>query len=89
MFHLIGQLIAGLIIGIIARAIVPGKEPIAEGPLGWVITALIGMGGALLGTFVGRMLFFSAGYSAGWIMSIIGAVLLLLIVRAIFRGKAA
>ena len=81
MLGLVWQLIVGLIIGVIARLILPGKEPIAPGALGWLITALIGMGGAFLGTFLGRMLWAGAGYSAGWIMSIVGAVILLLIVR--------
>ncbi|QQS41633.1 MAG: GlsB/YeaQ/YmgE family stress response membrane protein [Acidobacteriota bacterium] len=88
MFSLIWQMIAGLIVGIIARAILPGKEPIAEGALGWLITALIGMGGALLGGFIARMLWAGEGYTVGWIMSIVGAVLLLLIVRFLFKGKA-
>jgi uncharacterized membrane protein YeaQ/YmgE (transglycosylase-associated protein family) len=81
MFGLIWQLIVGLIIGLIARFLLPGKEPIAPGALGWLITALVGMGGALLGTYLGRMLFAGEGYSAGWIMSIVGAIVLLLIVR--------
>ena len=54
MFHLIGQLIVGLIVGVIARLLIPGHEPIAAGALGWLITALIGMGGALLGTVIGN-----------------------------------
>lgn len=85
---LLWQLFVGLIIGIIARFIVPGKEPIAPGALGWLITALIGMGGAFIGTFIGRMLWGGAGYSAGWIMSIIGAVLLLVISRMLIRRTA-
>jgi len=81
MFGLIWQLLVGLIVGVIARFIVPGKEPIAEGALGWLITALIGMAGALVGTFIGRMFFAGQGYTAGWIMSILGAVVILLLVR--------
>lgn len=85
MLGLIWQLLAGLVIGIIARFLVPGKEPIAPGALGWLITALIGMGGAFIGSWIGRMLWAGAGYSAGWIMSIIGAVLLLLIIRFVSK----
>lgn len=87
MFGLIWQLIAGLVVGIIARAIIPGKEPIAEGALGWLITALVGMGGALIGGVIARSLWAGEGYTAGWIMSIVGAVVLLLIVRFLFRGR--
>ncbi|MEZ5347013.1 MAG: hypothetical protein R2681_15805 [Pyrinomonadaceae bacterium] len=50
MFHILGQLIVGLVIGAIARFLLPGKEAIVAGPVGWLITALIGMGGAIIGT---------------------------------------
>jgi uncharacterized membrane protein YeaQ/YmgE (transglycosylase-associated protein family) len=79
------QLIVGLIIGAIARWLLPGKEMIAPGLWGWLITALIGMGGALLGTLVGKAIFGkSENYSAGWIMSILGAIALLLLFRWLF-----
>ena len=84
MFHLIGQLIVGLIIGVIARFLVPGKEPIAAGVVGWLITAGIGMGGSLIGTFVGRAIWKDQNYKAGWILSILGAIGLLLLIRYIF-----
>ncbi|MEO6050278.1 MAG: GlsB/YeaQ/YmgE family stress response membrane protein [Pyrinomonadaceae bacterium] len=85
---LIFQLIVGLIVGVIARLILPGREALPAGALGWLVTAIIGIAGAFVGTMVARILpFTSANYTAGWIMSIIGAVLLLLIVRMIFgRG---
>jgi uncharacterized membrane protein YeaQ/YmgE (transglycosylase-associated protein family) len=85
---IIWQLIVGLIIGLIARVLLPGKEPIANGALGWLITALIGIAGAFLGGFIARMLWADAGYTAGWIMSILGAILLLIIVRYLFGLKA-
>jgi uncharacterized membrane protein YeaQ/YmgE (transglycosylase-associated protein family) len=85
---IIWQLIIGLIIGLIARALLPGREPIASGALGWLITAIIGMLGALLGSFIARALWADSNYTAGWIMSIIGAILLLLIVRWLFGLRA-
>lgn len=85
---IIWQLIVGLIIGLIARLVLPGKEPIAEGALGWLITALVGIGGAFIGTLVGGALWGGEGYVAGWIMSILGAVLLLLIVRFVSSKMA-
>jgi uncharacterized membrane protein YeaQ/YmgE (transglycosylase-associated protein family) len=89
MFHLIGQLIGGLIVGVIARLILPGREAFPDGALGWLLTALVGIGGAFVGGVVARSLWAGENYSAGWIMSIIGAVLLLLLVRLIFgRGSA-
>lgn len=88
MIHLIGQLIAGLIIGVIARLALPGKEPIAAGALGWLITALIGMAGAFIGTLIGGALWGGEGYVAGWIMSIIGAILLLLLARLLLGDRS-
>ena len=76
---IIATLVIGLIVGAIAKLLVPGRDP-----GGWIITILLGIAGALLGTWLGRMLgVYSGGESAGWIASIIGAVLLLLGYRAI------
>ncbi|MGC2237687.1 MAG: GlsB/YeaQ/YmgE family stress response membrane protein [Pyrinomonadaceae bacterium] len=86
---IIWQLLVGLIVGLIARILLPGKEPIANGALGWLITALIGVAGAFLGTMIARMLWADAGYAAGWIMSILGAIILLIIVRYLFGGLKA
>lgn len=86
--ELIWTLIIGLIVGAIARFLIPGKEPIASGALGWLITALIGIAGAFLGTFIARALWRPDNYTAGWIMSVVGAVILLLIYRFI-AGKMA
>ena len=89
MFDLIGQLIGGLIVGVLARLLMPGKEAFPDGPLGWLLTALLGIGGAFLGGVIARSLWANEGYVAGWIMSILGAILLLIIVRLIFGAKAA
>lgn len=77
------QLIVGLIIGAIARIFV-SDEGIASGLWGWLVTALIGMGGAFVGTLIGRAIWRGENYAAGWIMSIIGAILLLLLYRFLF-----
>ncbi len=87
---MIGQLIGGLIVGIIARLLMPGKEAFPEGVVGWVLTAVLGIGGAFLGGFIARSMWAGENYVTGWIMSILGALLLLFIVRMIFgRGVAA
>ena len=86
---LIWTIIIGLIVGVIARLLVPGKEAISSGALGWLITVLIGIAGAFLGTFIGGALWGGEGYTAGWIMSIIGAVILLLLYRFIVSKTAA
>ncbi len=80
---IIWQLIIGLIVGAIARLLIPGREAIAPGALGWLITALIGIAGALLGGFIARSLWRDENYAAGWIMSVVGAVILLLLYRFI------
>jgi uncharacterized membrane protein YeaQ/YmgE (transglycosylase-associated protein family) len=84
MFGIIGQLIGGLIVGVIARLLLPGREAFPDGIVGWLLTALLGIGGAFVGGFIARSLWASDNYAAGWIMSILGAILLLVIVRMIF-----
>ena len=76
---LITILVIGLIVGAIAKLLVPGRDP-----GGWIVTILLGIAGAFVGTWLGRTLgLYSGGQSAGWIASIIGAVVLLLLYRAI------
>jgi uncharacterized membrane protein YeaQ/YmgE (transglycosylase-associated protein family) len=76
---IIGVLVIGLLVGAIAKLLMPGKDP-----GGCIITILLGIAGAFVGTWVGR-LFMGENYLAGWIMSVIGAMILLLIYRLIFR----
>ncbi len=83
---MIGQLIGGLVVGVIARLLMPGKEAFPDGILGWILTAVLGIGGAFVGGMIARTLWAGDNYAAGWIMSIIGAIILLFIVRMIF-GK--
>ncbi len=83
MFHLLGQVLFGLLVGLIAKFLMPGKDP-----GGFLVTALIGIAGSMVGTFVGRGLWGGAGYRSGWITSILGAVLLLWAYRY-FKGKPA
>ncbi len=70
--HLILFLVFGLVIGALARFIVPGKEP-----GGWVISLLIGVAGSFIGAFLGRGLnMYREGEPAGFVMSLLGAILL-------------
>jgi uncharacterized membrane protein YeaQ/YmgE (transglycosylase-associated protein family) len=78
MLSLIGQIIFGLLVGMIAKLLMPGRDP-----GGVIVTVLIGLAGSFFGTLIGRVLWGGPGYSAGWITSIIGAVLLLWAYRAI------
>lgn len=86
MIGFVWELIVGLIVGVLARLLLPGKEAFPAGALGWLLTAVLGIGGSLLGGFIARSLWAGENYTAGWIMSILGAIILLLIVRMIF-GK--
>lgn len=87
---IIWQLIIGLIVGILARFLLPGKEAFPSGALGWILTALLGVAGAFVGAFIAKTLWAGDNYVVGWVMSIVGAIVLLLIVRLIFgRGGTA
>lgn len=87
MFNFIGAVIVGLIVGVLARFLLPGKENFPAGLTGILLTIVLGIAGSMLGTWIGGMLWGGANYVAGWIMSIVGAILLLLIARMIF-GRA-
>jgi uncharacterized membrane protein YeaQ/YmgE (transglycosylase-associated protein family) len=83
MMTLIGQIIFGLIVGAIAKLLMPGRDP-----GGIIVTAIIGMVGALIGTLLGRVLWGGADYSSGWITSILGAILLLWGYRVVVTRRA-
>ena len=81
---IIGWILFGLVVGIIGKLLMPGRDP-----GGFVITILLGIGGALLGGFVGQSLgFYREGEPAGFIMAVIGSIVLLLIYR-LFVGRRA
>jgi uncharacterized membrane protein YeaQ/YmgE (transglycosylase-associated protein family) len=79
---IIASIVIGLIIGAIAKLLMPGKDP-----GGCIITILLGLAGSFVGTFVGRLIF-GTNYAAGWIMSIVGAMILLAIYRAVAGKKS-
>ena len=85
---MIGQLIGGLIVGILARLLLPGKEAFPDGPLGWLLTAVLGIAGSFIGGFIARSLWAGENYAAGWIMSILGAIILLLLVRLVMGRRS-
>jgi uncharacterized membrane protein YeaQ/YmgE (transglycosylase-associated protein family) len=67
----------GLVVGVIAKLLMPGRDP-----GGFIITMLLGIAGAVIGGFIGRAMgFYGPGESAGWIISILGAVILLALYR--------
>ena len=85
MFSLLWTAIIGLIVGALAKLIMPGKDP-----GGILVTMIIGIAGSFLGTFLGRMVgHYQEGQSAGFIMSLIGAIILLAIYHFFRRRQAA
>jgi uncharacterized membrane protein YeaQ/YmgE (transglycosylase-associated protein family) len=77
MIHMIGQAFLGLVIGVVAKLLLPGADP-----GGIIVTALIGLVGGWLGGRIGRMLgWYQEGHPAGFGMSVVGAMALLLIYR--------
>ena len=73
--------ITGLIVGLIARFLMPGKDP-----MGLIMTAILGIAGSFLGTYLGRM-WLAPEYQNKWLMSILGAFVLLLLYRILFRRR--
>lgn len=72
----------GLVVGVIAKLLTPGRDP-----GGFVITTLLGIAGALVGGFIGRVVGLYPSYQStgGFFMSILGAVLVLLVYHALSR----
>jgi uncharacterized membrane protein YeaQ/YmgE (transglycosylase-associated protein family) len=83
--HLILFLVFGLIIGALARFIVPGHEP-----GGWVVSMIIGVVGAYLGGILGRVLGLYPSYEStgGWVASLIGAIVVTFIYHAVVARRA-
>ena len=80
---ILAWILFGLVVGIIAKLLMPGRDP-----GGFIVTILIGIAGAVLGGFIGRALgFYGPNESAGWIISILGAMLLLFLYRMIARPR--
>jgi len=85
MLSLIWTAIIGLIIGAVAKLIMPGKDP-----GGWIVTILLGLAGSFIAGYLGRLVgWYREGQSAGFIMSVLGAVLLLYLYRLFVAKKAA
>jgi uncharacterized membrane protein YeaQ/YmgE (transglycosylase-associated protein family) len=83
MFGILGWILFGLIVGVIAKLLMPGKDP-----GGFIVTILLGIAGALLGGFLGRAMgLYGPGEGAGFFMALIGAILLLVLYRVAFGRR--
>lgn len=80
---ILSWILFGLVVGIIAKLLMPGRDP-----GGFIITILLGIAGALVGGFIGRAMgFYGANQGAGWIVSILGAIILLALYRMMVRRR--
>ena len=81
MLHLIWSVIVGFIVGLLARAVVPGADH-----MGFIATTVVGIVGSVIGGFIGRLIKKpepgATFHPAGFLMSIVGAIVLLLLLRA-------
>jgi uncharacterized membrane protein YeaQ/YmgE (transglycosylase-associated protein family) len=79
MVGVLGWIVFGLIVGIVAKLLMPGRDP-----GGFIVTILIGICGALLGGYVGRVAgWYGPADTAGYLMSILGAIVLLALYRMV------
>jgi uncharacterized membrane protein YeaQ/YmgE (transglycosylase-associated protein family) len=79
---IIGVIVIGFVVGLIARFVLPGKDS-----LGIILTTVVGIAGAFLAQFIGQAAgLYGYGQPAGFIASIIGAIVLLLLLRVARRG---
>ncbi len=81
MVGVLGWILFGLVVGIVAKLLMPGRDP-----GGFIITTVLGIVGAVIGGFLGRTLgFYGPGEPAGFLMATLGAVVLLFIYRMLRR----
>ena len=81
--EIIGWGVFGLFVGLIARLLMPGKDS-----MGLIMTSILGIAGSLVGTFFGRNLLGRGSYyQARWLMSIVGALVLLFLYRILFARR--
>ena len=74
-------IVFGLVVGVVAKFLLPGPDP-----GGIVLTIVLGIAGAMVGGWLGRVLgFYQPGQAAGFIMAIVGAIVILLLYRVVMR----
>jgi uncharacterized membrane protein YeaQ/YmgE (transglycosylase-associated protein family) len=80
---IIWAVVIGFIVGLVAKFLMPGRDP-----GGFIVTALLGIVGAVVATFIGQAMgIYAAGQSAGFIGAVIGAIIVLFIYNLIVRGR--
>jgi len=80
---ILSWILFGLVVGVIAKLLMPGRDP-----GGFIVTILLGVAGALVGGFLGQAMgLYGENQGAGWIMSILGAIILLALYRMVVRRR--
>jgi len=83
--HLVWTILIGFVAGLIAKAVTPGA-----GPSGFFLTAGLGIAGSLVATYLGEALgWYGPGHPAGFIASVLGAIVLLVVYHLIVRNRSA
>ena len=78
-------IIIGLLVGVVAKFLMPGKDP-----GGFIVTILLGIAGSFVAGFLGRAMgWYHEGEPAGFILSVVGAIVLLILYRLFFNKRAA
>lgn len=81
---IIVTIIVGVIVGTIAKFIMPGKNE----PQGFIMTAILGIVGSFVGSYIGQALnWYPPGGGAGWLMSIVGAIIVLLVYGMVMKNR--
>ncbi len=79
--HILWTILVGLVVGIIAKLIYPGRDN-----MGWILTIILGIAGAFVATYLGQLAgIYQPGQAAGFIGAVVGALILLFIYHLIKR----
>lgn len=85
MLSILSLILFGLVVGVIAKLLMPGKDP-----GGFIVTILLGIAGSVVGAWIGRAInLYGEGEGAGFFMALLGAILLLVIYRFAVRRRTA
>ena len=82
---IIGTILLGLVVGLLARALLPGNQK-----MGWILTCVLGVAGSLAASFAGQAMgWYAPGEPAGWFASVVTAVVLLFVVGKVRSSGSA
>lgn len=81
--HIIIMIIVGFIVGLIARAVMPGDQP-----MGIILTTILGIVGSVVAGYLGQTMgWYQPGQPVGWIASVVGAIIVLFLVGLVMRKR--